>query len=205
MCPRRRRPSPARAADSPAAGSARPRSQLLTAASPAASAAVAPTTDRVPPLRRLASCRGGCLCRQSRASPHWSAALAAREKNVGTFSGKMLVQPFLKKCLCKFFPEKYWIYLFLKKCCINFFREILVQHFQKMLTTFFKNVGNIFSVGHRQMGELGKKVEKKKIRLRWALVGWKFQFLFIFHEIDRSSRPMIRKPTECMMLLNVKS
>lgn len=60
------------------------------------------------------------------------------------------------------------------------------------------------------MGELGKKVEKKKIRLRWALVGWKFQFLFIFHKIDRSPRPMIRRnktagPTERMMLLNVKS
>jgi hypothetical protein len=30
------------------------------------------------------------------------------------------------------------------------------------------------------MGELGKKMEKKKIRLRWALVGWKFELLSIY-------------------------
>jgi hypothetical protein len=42
----------------------------------------------------------------------------------------------------------------------------------------------------RRVGE--KKVRKKKIKFRWVLVGWKFQLLSIFHEIDR--KPRRRQP-----------
>jgi hypothetical protein len=52
--------------------------------------------------------------------------------------------------------------------------------FLENVDNIFKNIGNIFLVDHHQMGELGKKMEKKKIRLRWALVGWKFELLSIY-------------------------